>query len=183
MEARAQKTSDSNRSFARAESKTSFADGAIRSTSKDSSMIRRISRSLGAGLVVTKLPQTNTRRSFPVPSASSSNARNRLNSHTRRGVAMPKRDWNSCQPVTCTPNGNSPSGVNSGSTINTIPNCRASYFCFSFQRICRNMPIHTAASCASKCKRWSRRLTFSSISGECTYPASLSTRIVSPSSR
>src|SRR5260370_42541443 len=42
MEARAQKTSDSNNSLARTESKTACAGTAIRSTSKYSSIIRRI---------------------------------------------------------------------------------------------------------------------------------------------
>src|SRR4029077_17527066 len=54
MEARAQIASDSNRSLARVESKISRAGGAIRSTSKSSSMIKKISRSLGAGFVVTE---------------------------------------------------------------------------------------------------------------------------------
>src|ERR1035437_11017117 len=114
---RAQKTSDSNRSLARVESKTSRDGGATRSTSKSSFMISRISRSLGAGFVVTKLPQTKTRRSLPVFAASSTRACNRPNSHTRLAVARPKRDWNSCQPVACTPLGRSPSELNSGSMV------------------------------------------------------------------
>src|SRR5579872_984657 len=54
IEARDQKTWDSNRSLARVESKTACAGAGIRSTSKSSLMIRRISKSLGAGFAGDK---------------------------------------------------------------------------------------------------------------------------------
>jgi len=67
---RAQKMSDSNRSLARVESKTARAGPHMRSASKPSPTIGRMSRSLEAGLAVTKRPQTKTRRSCPLSAAS-----------------------------------------------------------------------------------------------------------------
>lgn len=75
-----------------------------------------MSRSLGEGVAVTKLPQTKIRRSRPPVEASSRMVRNRPESHRRLGDEPPKRDMNSCQPAACTPGGSSPSLVNSGST-------------------------------------------------------------------
>ena len=99
MEALAQNTSDSNNSLARTESKTACAEAGIRAASKCSSMIRRMSISLGPGFEVTKLPQTKTRRSSPPVAASSSSVRKRPDSHARLGDELQKRDWNSCQSI------------------------------------------------------------------------------------
>ena len=118
IEARPQKTSDSNRSFARVESKTACAGADICSTSKPSLMISRMSRFLGEGLAVTKLPQTKIRRSRPPVAASSRMLRNRPDSHRRLGDEHPKRDMNSRQLARCTPGGSSPSMVSSGSNPN-----------------------------------------------------------------
>jgi hypothetical protein len=53
--------------------------------------IERMSRSLGAGFAVTKVPQTKMRRSFPVAAASSTRARRRVASHRRLGEQAPNR--------------------------------------------------------------------------------------------
>ena len=71
-------------------------------------MIGRMSRSFGAGLAVTKLPQTKTRRSFPFVPARSRSFRSRPDSHTRLNDEPQNRDWNSCQPAKYTPGGSSP---------------------------------------------------------------------------
>jgi len=118
MDARDQNTSDSNNSLARTESKTACAEAEIWLVSKSSSMIKRMSISRGAGFEVTKLPQTKTRRSFPLVAASSISARKRPASHIRLGDELQNRDRNSCQSAICTPGGSSPSAVNSGSTPN-----------------------------------------------------------------
>jgi len=77
MEARAQKTSDSNSNLALTELKTARASGAISSNWKSSPMINKMSRSLGTAFAVTKLPQTKTRRSRPFMEARSTSLRRR----------------------------------------------------------------------------------------------------------
>ena len=93
MDDRAQKTSDSNSSLARTESKTARAAASTRSASKSSSMIKRMSKSFGAGSAVTKLPQMKARRSFPFVAASSKSAKRRLVSHTLLGDELPNRSF------------------------------------------------------------------------------------------
>ena len=110
------------------ESKTACAGADSCSTSKSSLMISRMSRSLGEGLAVTKLPQTKIRRSCPPVAASFRMVRNRPESHRRLGDEPPKRDVNSVKSAAYTPGGSSPSIVSSGSTTETItdglPNVR-----------------------------------------------------------
>ena len=86
---------------AREESKTACAAEAKRSTSEPSPIIRRISRSPGAGFPVTKLPQMKTRRSSPDVAASPIRVRKRPSSHKRLAEKPPNRDSNSCQWAEC----------------------------------------------------------------------------------
>src|ERR1700722_13537332 len=115
MDARAQNTSDSNSSLARVESKTARAGPDMRSTSKPSPMTRRMSRSLGAGFAVTKLPNKDTAQLPAFGCKSQYDPQSAGKPQTSRGR-------NSEARFELIPVGNmhtagiSPSAVNSGST-------------------------------------------------------------------